>query len=121
MLISFLVGGIVAQQGIFQLQRFGAQTFVVNLIGLLILREIGVLLTSIMVAGRSGSAITAEIGSMRMREEVDALRVMGLDPIEILIVPAHPRPDVRPADADADRRSLRPWPAAASPRCSTAG
>ena len=86
-LISFLVGGIVAQQGIFQLQRFGAQTFVVNLIGLLILRELGVLLTSIMVAGRSGSAITAEIGSMRMREEVDALRVMGLDPIEILIVP----------------------------------
>jgi phospholipid/cholesterol/gamma-HCH transport system permease protein len=86
-LISFLVGGIVAQQGIFQLQRFGAQTFVVNLIGLLILRELGVLLTSIMVAGRSGSAFTAEIGSMRMREEVDALRVMGLDPIEILIVP----------------------------------
>jgi phospholipid/cholesterol/gamma-HCH transport system permease protein len=87
MLISFLVGCIVAQQGIFQLQRFGAQTFVVNLIGLLILREMGVLLTSIMVAGRSGSAITAEIGSMRMREEVDALRVMGLDPVEILIVP----------------------------------
>ncbi|MHC2090499.1 ABC transporter permease [Methylobacterium sp. CM6244] len=87
MLISFLVGGIVAQQGIFQLQRFGAQSFVVNLIGLLILRELGVLLTSIMVAGRSGSAFTAEIGSMRMREEVDALRVMGLDPIEILIVP----------------------------------
>ncbi len=86
-LISFLVGCIVAQQGIFQLQRFGAQTFVVNLIGLLILRELGVLLTSIMVAGRSGSAITAEIGSMRMREEVDALRVMGLDPIELLIVP----------------------------------
>ena len=86
-LISFLVGGIVAQQGIFQLQRFGAQSFVVNLIGLLILRELGVLLTSIMVAGRSGSAFTAEIGSMRMREEVDALRVMGLDPVEILIVP----------------------------------
>ena len=86
-LISFLVGGIVAQQGIFQLQRFGAQAFVVNLIGLLILRELGVLLTSIMVAGRSGSAITAEIGSMRMREEVDALRVMGLDPLEVLIVP----------------------------------
>ncbi len=86
-LISFLVGGIVAQQGIFQLQRFGAQTFVVNLIGLLILREMGVLLTAIMVAGRSGSAITAEIGSMRMREEVDALRVMGLDATEILIVP----------------------------------
>ena len=87
MLISFLVGGIVAQQGIIQLQRFGAATYVVNLVGILVLRELGVLLTSIMVAGRSGSAITAEIGSMRMREEVDALRVMGLDPIEILIVP----------------------------------
>ena len=86
-LISFLVGAIVAQQGIIQLQRFGAQSFVVNLIGILVLRELGVLLTSIMVAGRSGSAFTAEIGSMRMREEVDALRVMGLDPVEILIVP----------------------------------
>jgi phospholipid/cholesterol/gamma-HCH transport system permease protein len=86
-LISFLVGCIVAQQGIFQLQRFGAQTFVVNLVGILNLRELGVLLTSIMVAGRSGSAFTAEIGSMKMREEIDALRVMGLDPIEVLIVP----------------------------------
>ena len=86
-LISFLVGCIVAQQGIFQLQRFGAQTFVVNLVGILNLRELGVLLTSIMVAGRSGSAFTAEIGSMKMREEIDALRVMGLDPIAVLIVP----------------------------------
>ncbi len=87
MLIAFLVGCIVTQQGIIQLQRFGAQSYVVNMIGILALRELGVLLTSIMVAGRSGSAFTAEIGSMRMREEVDALRVMGLDPIEILIVP----------------------------------
>ncbi len=86
-LISFLVGCIVAQQGIFQLQRFGATAFVVNLTGILILRELSVLLTSIMVAGRSGSAFTAEIGSMKMREEIDALRVMGLDPIEVLIVP----------------------------------
>lgn len=87
MLISFLVGCIVAQQGIFQLQQFGATAFVVNLTGILILRELGVLLTSIMIAGRSGSAFTAEIGSMKMREEIDALRVMGLDPIEVLIVP----------------------------------
>jgi phospholipid/cholesterol/gamma-HCH transport system permease protein len=87
MLISFLVGAIVAQQGIFQLSRFGASTFAVNLIGILVLRELGVLLTSIMVAGRSGSAFTAELGSMTMREEVDALRVMGLDPIEILVIP----------------------------------
>ena len=86
-LISFLVGAILAQQALFQLQRFGAQTFVVNLIGILVLRELAVLLTSIMVAGRSGSSFTAEIGSMKMREEIDALRVMGLDPIEVLIVP----------------------------------
>jgi phospholipid/cholesterol/gamma-HCH transport system permease protein len=86
-LISFLVGAIIAQQGIFQLQRFGATTFVVDLVGILVLRELGVLLTSIMVAGRSGSAFTAEIGSMKMREEIDALRVMGLDPVEVLILP----------------------------------
>lgn len=86
-LINFLVGGIVAQQGIFQLRRFGASTYAVDLIGILVLRELGVLLTAIMIAGRTGSAITAEIGSMKMREEVDALRVMGLDPIEVLIVP----------------------------------
>ena len=86
-LISFLVGCIVAQQGIFQLRKFGATPFVVDLTGILTLRELGVLLTSIMVAGRSGSAFTAEIGSMKMREEIDALRVMGLDPMEVLIVP----------------------------------
>ncbi|WP_460448632.1 ABC transporter permease [Alsobacter sp. SYSU BS001988] len=86
-LISFLVGCIVAQQGIFQLRRFGATPFVVDLTAILTLRELGVLLTSIMVAGRSGSAFTAEIGSMKMREEIDALRVMGLDPVEVLVVP----------------------------------
>jgi phospholipid/cholesterol/gamma-HCH transport system permease protein len=86
-LINFLVGCIVAQQGIFQLRRFGASTFAVDLIGILVLRELGVLLTSIMIAGRSGSAVTAEIGSMKMREEIDALTVMGLRPVEVLIVP----------------------------------
>ncbi|MCG6122461.1 MAG: MlaE family lipid ABC transporter permease subunit [Microvirga sp.] len=86
-LMSFLVGAIISQQSIFQLQRFGATSFVVDLVGILVLRELGVLLTSIMVAGRSGSAFTAEIGSMKMREEIDAIRVMGLDPIEVLIVP----------------------------------
>lgn len=86
-LINFLVGAIVAQQGIFQLRRFGAAILVVDLIGILILRELGVLLTAIMIAGRSGSAITAEIGSMKMREEIDALAVMGLRPVEVLIVP----------------------------------
>lgn len=86
-LINFLVGCIVAQQGIFQLRQFGAATFAVDLIGILVLRELAVLLTSIMIAGRSGSAITAELGSMKMREEIDALRVMGLDPIEVLVLP----------------------------------
>ena len=87
LLINFLVGCIVAQQGIFQLRYFGAETFAVDLIGILILREMGVLLTSIMIAGRSGSAITAEIGSMKMREEIDALTVMGLSPMDVLVVP----------------------------------
>lgn len=87
MLISFLVGCIIAQQTIFQLQQFGASLYVVDLIGILMLREIGVLLTAIMVAGRSGSAITAELGSMKMREEIDAMRVMGFDPMEVLVVP----------------------------------
>ncbi len=86
-LINLLVGAIVAQQGLLQLQRFGAQTFTVNLIGILVLREMAVLLTSIMIAGRSGSAITAELGSMKMREEIDALKVMGLSPMEVLILP----------------------------------
>jgi phospholipid/cholesterol/gamma-HCH transport system permease protein len=86
-LINFLVGAIVAQQGLVQLRQFGAQTFTVNLIGILVLRELAVILTSIMIAGRSGSAITAELGSMKMREEMDALKVMGLSPIEVLILP----------------------------------
>jgi phospholipid/cholesterol/gamma-HCH transport system permease protein len=86
-LINFLVGAIVAQQGIFQLRRFGAVILVVDLIGILILRELGVLLTAIMLAGRSGSAITAELGSMKMREEIDAILVMGMRPEEVLIVP----------------------------------
>jgi len=86
-LISFLVGAIVAQQSIFQLKNFGATLFVVDLLGILVLRELGVLLTAIMIAGRSGSAFTAEIGSMKMREEIDALKTMGLDAIEILALP----------------------------------
>ncbi|WP_377291005.1 ABC transporter permease [Rhizobium sp. SG2393] len=87
LLMSFLIGAIIAQQGAFQLRYFGAEVFVVDLVGILQLREIGVLLTAIMIAGRSGSAITAEIGSMKMREEVDALKVMGLSPIGVLVFP----------------------------------
>jgi phospholipid/cholesterol/gamma-HCH transport system permease protein len=86
-LITFLIGCIVAQQGIFHFRQFGADVFVVDMLGVLVLRELGVLLVSIMVAGRSGSAYTAELGSMKMREEIDALRTMGFDPIEVLILP----------------------------------
>lgn len=86
-MITFLIGAILAQQGFFHFRRFGADLYVVDMIGFLIMRELGVLLVAIMVAGRTGSAFTAELGSMKMREEVDALRTMGLDPVEILILP----------------------------------
>jgi phospholipid/cholesterol/gamma-HCH transport system permease protein len=86
-LMSGIVGAIVAQQGAYQLRYFGADIFVVDLVGILILRELGVLMTAIMIAGRSGSAITAEIGSMKMREEVDALTVIGLNPVGVLVFP----------------------------------
>ncbi|MGO4561536.1 ABC transporter permease [Rhizobiales bacterium 3FA27D7] len=87
LLMSTIVGAIVAQQGAYQLRYFGADIFVVDLVGVLVLRELGVLMTAIMIAGRSGSAITAEIGSMKMREEVDALKVIGLNPIGVLVFP----------------------------------
>jgi len=86
-LITFLIGAIIAQQGIFHFRKFGAEAYVVDMVGILVLREIGVLIVSIMSAGRSGSAYTAELGSMKMREEIDALRTMGFDPVEILILP----------------------------------
>ncbi|UTD28440.1 MlaE family lipid ABC transporter permease subunit [Bradyrhizobium sp. WD16] len=87
MLITFLIGCIIAQQGIFHFRQFGADVFVVDMLGVLVLREIGVLIVAIMVAGRSGSSYTAELGSMKMREEIDALRTMGFDPVEVLILP----------------------------------
>ncbi|MPZ57969.1 MAG: MlaE family lipid ABC transporter permease subunit [Rhizobiales bacterium] len=87
LLITFLIGCIISQQGIFHFSKFGADIFVVDMIGILVLREIGVLIVSIMVAGRSGSAYTAELGAMKMREEIDALRTMGFDPVEVLILP----------------------------------
>jgi phospholipid/cholesterol/gamma-HCH transport system permease protein len=86
-LMSLAIGAIITQQAAFQLRAFGAEVFAVDLVSVLQLREVGVLITSIMIAGRSGSAITAEIGSMKMREEVDALKVMGLNPVGVLIFP----------------------------------
>lgn len=87
LLITFLIGAIIAQQGIFHFRKFGAESYVVDMVGILVLRELGVLIVAIMVAGRSGSAYTAELGSMKMREEIDALSTMGLDPIEVLVLP----------------------------------
>jgi phospholipid/cholesterol/gamma-HCH transport system permease protein len=86
-LITLLIGAIIAQQGFFHFRRFGANDYVVDLVGILTLRELGVLIVSIMVAGRSGSSFTAELGSMKMREEIDTLRTMGRDPLEVLIMP----------------------------------
>lgn len=86
-LMSFLIGAIISQQGGFYLKQFGADIFVVDLAGILVLREIGVILTAIMVAGRSGSAFTAELGAMRMQEEIDALHVIGLRVTEVLVLP----------------------------------
>ncbi len=86
-LITFLVGVVLAYQGVDQLRRFGAEVFTVDLVAISVLREMGILLTAIMVAGRSGSAFTAQIGTMQVNEEVDAMRTMGLDPIEVLVLP----------------------------------
>ena len=86
-LLSFLIGVVFAYQGADQLRRFGAEIYTVNLLGIAILRELGVLLTAIIIAGRSGSAFTAQIGTMQVNEELDALRTLGLDPIEVLVVP----------------------------------
>jgi phospholipid/cholesterol/gamma-HCH transport system permease protein len=86
-LIAFLVSVIVAYLGAQQLRRFGADIFVVDLVTISVLREMGVLLTAIIVAGRSGSAFAAEIGVMQLNEETDALRAMGMNPVELLVVP----------------------------------
>ncbi|MBM3598451.1 MAG: MlaE family lipid ABC transporter permease subunit [Alphaproteobacteria bacterium] len=86
-LLSFLIGVVLAYQGADQLRRFGADIFTVNLLAVSVLREIGILITAIIVAGRSGSAFAAQIGTMKVNQEVDAMRTLGLDPIEILVLP----------------------------------
>ncbi|MBL1404936.1 MAG: ABC transporter permease [Rhizobiales bacterium] len=85
--MSLFIGAIVAQQAAFQLRAFGLESIAPDWVGAILLREICVLLTAIMIAGRSGSSMTAEIGSMKMREEVDALKVIGLNPIGVLVFP----------------------------------
>ena len=85
--MSFLIGVVLAFQGAAQLRQFGAEVFVVDLIAISILRELGILLTAIVVAGRTASALTASIGSMKMREEIDAMRTLGMDPDMVLVLP----------------------------------
>ena len=86
-LISFLIGIVMAFQSATQLEKFGAAILTVNIVGQGVLREMGVLLTAIMLAGRSGSAFTAQIGTMKVRDEVDAMRTIGLDPMDVLVLP----------------------------------
>ncbi|WP_296674896.1 MlaE family lipid ABC transporter permease subunit [Novosphingobium sp.] len=86
-LMSFLVGIVIAQQGAVQLKQFGAEIYTINLTGRISFRELGVLMTAIMVAGRSGSAFAAQIGTMKLTEEVDAMRTIGVSPVEALVIP----------------------------------
>ncbi|MBO6838429.1 MAG: MlaE family lipid ABC transporter permease subunit [Alphaproteobacteria bacterium] len=86
-LLSFLVGVVLAYLMSDQLRQFGAEVFTVNLVGLSMLREVAVLITAIMIAGRSGSAFTAQIGTMKVNEEIDAMGTLGLDPVEVLVLP----------------------------------
>ncbi len=86
-LMSFLIGIVIAQQGAVQLRQFGAEVYTINLLGRITLRELGILMTAIMVAGRSGSAFAAQLGTMKLTEEIDAMRTIGVSPMEALVVP----------------------------------
>src|SRR5512138_807561 len=86
-LMSFLIGIVVGQQGAVQLEQFGAEVYTINLIGRITVRELGTLMTAIMVAGRSGSAFAAQLGTMKITEEIDAMRTIGVSPIEALVIP----------------------------------
>ena len=86
-LMSFLIGIVIAQQGSVQLAQFGAEVYTVNLVGRITVRELGTLMTAIMVAGRSGSAFAAQLGTMKITEEIDAMRTIGVSPVEALVIP----------------------------------
>ena len=116
-LVAFLISVVVAYLGAQQLSRFGANIFVVDLVGLAVLREMGVLLTAVIVAGRSGSAFAAEIGVMQINEEIDALRAMGMNPFEVLVLPRIIALVIALPAAHHRRRRGRVSPAAACCRC----
>ena len=86
-LMAIMISVVIGYQGVAQLRPYGAEDFTINLVAVSVLREMGVLITAIMVAGRSGSAFTAEIGVMKAREEIDALAVMGIEPMQVLVLP----------------------------------
>src|SRR3546814_9349116 len=86
-LMSFLIGIVIAQQGAVQLRQFGAEVLTINLVGRITFRELGVLMTAIMVAGRSGSAFAAQLGTMKLTEEIDAMRTLGVSPMEAPVLP----------------------------------
>ena len=86
-LMAVMIAIVIGYQGVAQLRPYGGEELTINLVAVSVLREMGVLITSIMVAGRSGSAFTAEIGVMKTMEEVDALKVMGIEPMQVLVVP----------------------------------
>src|ERR1035437_2977504 len=86
-LMAVMIAIVIGYQGVAQLRPFGGEDFTINLVAVSVLREMGVLITAIMVAGRSGSAFPAEIGIMQTREEIDALKVMGIEPMQVLVVP----------------------------------
>jgi phospholipid/cholesterol/gamma-HCH transport system permease protein len=86
-LMSFLIGIVIGQQGAVQLEQFGAEVYTINLIGRITVRELGTLMTAIMVAGRSGSAFAAQLGTMKLTEEIDAMKTIGVSPVEALVVP----------------------------------
>jgi phospholipid/cholesterol/gamma-HCH transport system permease protein len=84
---SFFIGAVIALLGINQLRQFGAEVFTVELIGIAVLREFGIIITAVLLAGRSASAFAAELGSMKMNQEIDAMQVLGVDPFEALVFP----------------------------------
>lgn len=86
-LISFLIGVILIYQGDYQLRKFGAEIYAIDLLAISMLREVGILITAIVIAGRSGSSFTAQIGTMKLNQEIDAMRIIGLNPIEVLVIP----------------------------------